>query len=108
VLRGISEAKREKIIGTWRKMHNEDHPPRKIRVRKSRRMRWRGHVARMGKKRYAYRVLVGKTEGRRPPERLGRRWEDNIKINLRKIRYGVWTRFVWLGVEATGGLLLTR
>jgi hypothetical protein len=52
---------------------------------KSRRMRWAGHVARMGEKRNAYRILVGNPEGPRPLGRPRRRWVDNIKIDLREI-----------------------
>jgi hypothetical protein len=52
---------------------------------KSRRMRWAGHVARMGEKRNACRILVGKPEGKRPLGRPRRRWVDNIKMNLREI-----------------------
>jgi hypothetical protein len=52
------------------------------RVQKSTRLRWAGHVARMGERRGAYRALVGKPEGRRPLGRHGRRWENNIKIDL--------------------------
>jgi hypothetical protein len=52
---------------------------------KSRRMRWAGHVARMGAKRNAYRILVGKPEGRRPLGRLRRRWVDNIKMDHKQI-----------------------
>jgi hypothetical protein len=52
---------------------------------KSRRMRWAGQVARMGKKRNAYRILVGKPEGKRPLGRSRRRWMDNIKMDLREI-----------------------
>jgi hypothetical protein len=55
---------------------------------KSRRMRWTEHVARMEEKRNAYRILVGKPEGKRPLGRLSHWWEDNIKINLREIRWG--------------------
>jgi hypothetical protein len=51
-------------------------------------MRWAGHVARMGKKRNAYRILVGKLEGKRSLGRPRRRWEDNITIDFRKIRWG--------------------
>jgi hypothetical protein len=51
---------------------------------KSRRLRWAGHVARIGERRGAYRVLVGKPEGRRPLGRPRRRWEDNIKMDLRE------------------------
>jgi hypothetical protein len=56
-----------------------------VRVIKSRRMRWAGHVARMGEGRAVYRVLVGRPEGKRPLGRPRRRWEDNIKIDLREI-----------------------
>jgi hypothetical protein len=52
---------------------------------KSRTMRWAGHVARMGETRNAYRILVGKPEGKRPLRRPRRRWVDNIKIGLREI-----------------------
>ena len=56
-----------------------------MRVVKSRRMRWAGHVALMGQGRAVYRVLVGKPEGKRPVGRPRRRWEDNIKINLQEV-----------------------
>jgi hypothetical protein len=74
---------------------------------KSRRMRWPGHVARKGEKRNAYRILVGKPEGRRPLGRPRRRWVDNIKIDLREIRWDgvVWTGSIWLRIGTSGGLL---
>jgi hypothetical protein len=59
-----------------------------IRIIKSRRMRWAGHVARMGEKRNAYRLLVEKTEGKRPLRRPRRRWVDNIKMDLLEIGLG--------------------
>jgi hypothetical protein len=59
-----------------------------IRISKSRGMRWAGHVARMREKRNAYRILVGKLEGKRPPGRPGCRWEDNIRMDLRDIGWG--------------------
>jgi len=65
-------------------------------VIKSRRMRWAGHVARMGDERAMYRFLVGEPEGRRPLGRPRRRWEDNIKIDLQEVGCGVWTRLSWL------------
>jgi transcription termination factor 2 len=55
---------------------------------KLRRMRWAGHVARTGEKRNAYRILVGKPEGKRPLGRPRRRWKNNIKMDLREIRLG--------------------
>jgi len=62
--------------------------PNIVRVVKSRRMIWAGHVARMGKRRGVHGVLVGKPEGKRPLGRPRRRWEDNIKINLREVGGG--------------------
>jgi hypothetical protein len=58
---------------------------------KSRRMRWAGHVARMGEDRGVHRVLVGKPEGKRPLGRPSRRWEDNIKMDLQEVGGGVGT-----------------
>jgi hypothetical protein len=90
VLRTIFGPKRDEVTGEWRKLHNEElhnlySSPNMIRTIKSRRMRWVGHVARMGKKRNAYRILVGKPEGRRPLGRPRRRSVDSIKIDLREI-----------------------
>jgi len=59
--------------------------PSIVRVIKSRRMRWAGHIARMGERRGLYRVLVGKTEGKRPLGRPRRRWENNIKMDLQEV-----------------------
>ena len=59
-----------------------------VRVIKSRRMRWAGHVARMGEERGAYRVLVGKAEGKRPLGRPRRRWLDNIRMDLQEVGWG--------------------
>jgi len=75
-------------------VHNEElndlySSPNIVTVIKSRRMRWAGHVARMGERRGAYRVLVGKPEGKRPLGRSRRRWEDNIKMDFRKWDMGV-------------------
>jgi hypothetical protein len=76
-----------------------------IRQIKSRRMRWAGHVARMGEGRKVYRVLAGKPEGKRPLERPRRRREDGIKMDLREIGCGVWSGFTWLRIGTVGGLL---
>ena len=59
-----------------------------MRVIKSRRIRWAGHVARMGEGKVVYRVLVGKPEGRRPMGKPSRRWEDNIRMDLRELGCG--------------------
>jgi hypothetical protein len=87
-LRRIFGPKREED-GSWRKLHNDElhslySSPNILRVIKSRRMRWAGHVARMGEGRGAYRVLVGRPEGKRPLGRPRRRWEDNIEMDLRE------------------------
>jgi hypothetical protein len=62
---------------------------------KSRGMRWAGHVARMGEKRNAYKILVGKPEGKRPLGRRSRRWVDNIKMDLREIG---WESVEWMDI----------
>ncbi|KAJ4446015.1 hypothetical protein ANN_12701 [Periplaneta americana] len=92
VLRKIFGAKRDEVTGEWRKLHNTElhalySSPDIIRNIKSRRLRWAGHVARMGESRNAYRVLVGRPEGKRPLGRPRRRWEDNIKMDLREMGY---------------------
>jgi hypothetical protein len=90
VLRRIFGPKRDEVTGGWRGLHNEKlhnlySSPSIFRIIKSRRMRWAGHVARMEEKRNAYRILVGKPEGKRPLGRPRRRWVDNIKMDLRGI-----------------------
>jgi hypothetical protein len=90
VLRRIFGPKRDEVTGGWRKVHNEElhnlySSPSIIRVIKSRRLRWAGHVARMGEKRNAYRILARKPEGKRPLGRPRRRRVDNIKMDLREI-----------------------
>ena len=62
--------------------------PNTVRVIKSERMGWAGHVARMGEERGVYRVLVGKPEGKRPLGRPGRRWVDNIRMDLQEVGCG--------------------
>jgi hypothetical protein len=89
VLRRIVGPKREED-GSWRKLYNDElhslySSPHIVRVIKSRRIRWAGHVTSMGEGRGVYRVLVGGPEGKRPLGRPRRRWEDNIKIELREI-----------------------
>ena len=87
MLRGIFGPKRDEVTEEWRKLHNEElndlHCSSDIvRVIKSRRMRWAGHVARMGERRGVYRVLMGRPEGKRQLGRPRHRWEDNIKMDL--------------------------
>jgi hypothetical protein len=94
VLRRIFGPKRDEVTGEWRKLHNEElhilySSPNIIRQIKSRRMRWAGHVARMGEEMNVYRVLMGKSQGKRPLERPRRRWEDGIRMDLRETGWGV-------------------
>jgi hypothetical protein len=95
VLRRILGPKRDGVTGGWRKLHNEElhnlySSTTIIRIIRSRRMRWAGHVARMGEKRNVYRLLVGKPEGKRPLGRPRRRWVNNIWV--------LWTGVVWLRI----------
>jgi len=62
----------------------------------------------MGERRGAYRVLVGKPEGKKPLGRSRRRWEDNIKKDLQEVRWGVWTSLIWLRIGTVSGILQTR
>jgi hypothetical protein len=100
VLRRIFGPKRDGVTVEWRKLHNEEFHnlyslPNIMRSIKSRRMRWAGHVARIGEKKNVYRLLVGKPEGKRPLRRPRRRWIDNIKIGLLEIG---WSVVDWIGV----------
>jgi hypothetical protein len=100
VLKRIFGPMRGEATEGWRKLHNEElhnlySSPNRIRMIKSRRMEWAGHVARMGEKRNAYRILVGKPEGKETTGRPRRRWVDNIKMDLRKTGWG---RMDWIDV----------
>jgi hypothetical protein len=92
-LRSVFGPKRGEVTEKWRKLHNEElndlySSPNIVRVIKSRRMRWEGHVARMVEIRVIYRVLMGKHEGKRTLERTRRRWEDNIKLDFQEVDWG--------------------
>jgi hypothetical protein len=83
----------DEVTGEWRKLHNEELSylyslPNIVRVVKSRRMRWAGHVARMVEGRDVHRGLMGKPEGKRPLGRLRRRWDDNLKMDLQQVGGG--------------------
>jgi hypothetical protein len=102
VLRRIFRPEREED-GLWRKLYNDElhslySPPNIVRVIKSKRMRWVGHVAHMGEGRGVYRVLVGKPEGRRPLGRPRCMWEDNIKLGLGEIGIDV-MNWIWLAQD---------
>ena len=78
------------MTGEWKKLHNAElnglySSPNIVRVKKSKRIKWAGHVARMGEKRGVYRGLVGKPEGKRPLGRPRLRWEDDIKMDLQDV-----------------------
>ena len=110
VLRRIFGSKRDEVTGEWRKLHNEELndlycSPNTVRVIKSRKMRWAGHVARIGERRNVFRVLMGKPEGKKPLERPRRRWEDNIKIDLQDVGCGVWNGMSWLRIGTGVGHL---
>ena len=100
VLRRIFGLRRDEVTGEWMRLHNEElndlySSPNIVRVIKSRRMRWAGHVARMGEERGVYRVLVRKPEGRRPLGRPRRRWVDNIRMDLQEVGCGYMD---WIGL----------
>ena len=100
MFRRIFGARRDEVTGEWRRLHNEElkdlySSPNIVRVIKSRRMRWAGHVARMGEERGAYRGLVGKPEGKRPLGRPRRRWVDNIRMDLKEVGCGYMD---WIGL----------
>jgi len=98
-LRRIFGPKRNEVTGEWRKLHNEElddlnFSPNIVRVIKSRRMRWAGHVACVGEGRVVYRVLLGKPEGKRPLGSVNGR--IILRWIFRKWDVGVWTGSSWL------------
>jgi len=100
VLSKIFGPRKDEVTGEWRRLHNEElndlySSPNIVRVMESRRMRWAGHVARMGEERGVYRVLLGKSEGRRPLGRSRRRWVDNIRLDLLEVGCGYMD---WIGL----------
>jgi hypothetical protein len=112
-LRRVFGPKRDEMTGEWRKTHKDElndlySLPNIVRVVRSRRMRWAGHVARMGEDRGVHRVLVGKPEGKSPLGRPIRRWEDNIKWIFRKLEGVVGTGWSWLRIGTGGGNLWVR
>jgi len=100
VLRRIFGPRRDEVTGEWRRLHNEELnnlycSPNIVRVIKLRRMRWAGHVARMGEERGVYRFLLGKPERRRPLGTPGRRWVSNMRMDLQDVGRGY---LDWIGL----------
>jgi len=99
VLRRIFGPKRDLLKRKWRKLYNEElndiNSSNIAQGIKSSLIKWAGHVARMGKRRGAYRGLVGKPDGKGPLGRRRRRWEDNVKINLQEVGWRTWTELIW-------------
>jgi len=92
--------RRDEVTGEWRRLHNEELndlycSSNIVRVIKWRRMRWAGHVARMGEERAVYRFLMVKPQGRRPLGRPRRRWVDNIRMDLQEVGCGY---IDWIGL----------
>jgi hypothetical protein len=105
VLRRVFVAKRDEVTGEWRKLRNEElnnpYSPSIVRVIKSRRMRWAGHVALMGERRGFW----WGNEGKRPLGSSRHRWEDNIKVDLQEVGRRASTGSIWLRLRTGDGLL---
>ena len=113
VLRRVFGPKRVEVTGEWRKLHNEELSdlyslPNIVRVVKSRRMRWAGHVACMGEGRDVHRVLIGKPEGKRPLGRPRRNGSIILRWIFRKWEGVVGTGWSWLRIGTGGGRLWVR
>ena len=110
MLRKIFGPKRDEVTGEWRKLHNEElhdlySSSNIIRVMKSRRIKWAGHVACMRESRGAYGILVGKSEGKRLLEDQGVDRRTILRLMFRKWDVGAWTGSSWLRIWTGGGHL---
>jgi hypothetical protein len=110
VMRRIFGPKRDEATGEWRRLHNEEvndlySPPNTIGVIKSRRMRWAEHVARMGEKTGACKILVGRPEGRHHLRDPGVDGKIILKWIFKTWDVGAWTELNWLRIATGGGLL---
>jgi hypothetical protein len=107
LLRRIFEPNREKMVGDWRRLHNEElrnlyASPNIVKETKSRRMRWAGHVAGIGEMRSAYNILVGKSEGRNHLAKQGIDRSLVLEWTLGKYGGSLWIRSVWLRLGTSG------
>jgi hypothetical protein len=110
VMRRVFGPKRDEVTGEWRKLHNEEFSemhslPNIVLVVKSIRIRWAGHVARMGEGRGVRRVLIGKPEGKRPLGKPRLRWEDNIKMDVQEVGGSCGDWIEWHRIGTGGGRL---
>jgi hypothetical protein len=110
VLRKLIGPKRDEVTGEWRKLHNEKlndlySLPSIVRVVKSRRMRWAGHVARMGYVRGVHRLLMEKPVGKRPLGKPRQKWRIILRWIFRKLEGVVETGWNWLRIRTGGGHL---
>ena len=113
MLRRTFGPRRDEITGEWRRLHNEElndlySSPNIVRVIKSIRMRWAGHVARMGEERRVYKFLVGRPEGKRPWGDLGVDGWIILGWISRRLDVGKWTGLGWPRIETGGGRLRVR
>ena len=109
MLRRIFGLKTDEVTRKWRRLHNEElndlfSSPTIVRMTKSRSRR-AGHVARTGERRGVYRILMGKREGKRPLGRPRIGWEDNNKMDLQEVMWGVWAGSIWLRIGTGSGQL---
>ena len=109
-MRRIFGPRRDEITGEWRRLFKEElndlySSPNILQLIKSRRMRWAGHVTRMGEERGVYRVLVGKLEGKRPLGRPRRKWVNNMRMDLQEVGCGY---VDWIGLAQERDRWLTR
>jgi hypothetical protein len=109
VLRRIFGPKRDELTRKWRKLYNEElndiNSANIVQRIKTSLIKRAGHVANKGKRRGAYRVLVGKPDGKRSLGRRRRKWEDNVKIDLQEVGWRAWTGLIWLWIGKGGGVL---
>jgi len=110
VLRKVFGPNTKEVTGEWRRLHNEQlndlySLPNIIRGDQFEKNEMGGVCSPYGERRGAYRVLVGKLEGKRSLGRPRHRWEDNIKMHLQDVEWGAWTGSIWLMIGTGGGLL---